>query len=820
MKKLMMACVTAVAAAVCGAADAVRYSTDDGATWTGVADFDAALAAVTAGAGAKNIIEIDADTTWSAEHTLTDKDLTIRSSEELCVLKVAAAAAKLKVVGGSGADRTVRFENLILDGGAVWTDPDVPSSTGNSGVSCGQLVRADNNGVSGSTYIYIELGDGFTLRNCQMTDDVFYGYVRSVFRLQDGACIENCRGTNFVVNSAAGSGGLCIDGGVVSNNFTSGSGLLKACGNDLSRNYMKGGLITGNRMSTATSPALLLTLNPFGFSGSPVVSGNWYVQSGVDKWELNVRTESGTKGWIAQDGHLTSLAKIGITLKGDGSDGKVGELFGVCKNGSYSGQKGFYFSQNPVQVDIGGTLVSTNLVGSLDATGTKLVWKIAEPVVMRPISAAEVTGVMSGYAYTGDPIEPEPVVMYGSSLLSRDIDYMVAYRDNVNVGTAKIILTGIGDYEGTLEITFKIGNFVRYSMDAGASWTAVGDFDAALAAVRDGEGADNIIELDEDAVWTAGVQLTGKNLTIRTNPSRDGRCVLQVASTTAIVNMTGNATSDCVCRFENMIVDGGAIWMSPGTLSSLDNGGIACGELFYGSNNGISGSSYVICQIGKGATFRNCVTTSNKSLTGSMGMLSGYVRTIIEIEDGAVITDCRGNGAVAGNGAGSGGVRMSGGLVTRCYSSKSSVIYCFQNNPQRGVFSGGEIVGNEVGNTSYAAVYLSGESTTRFTGSVVITGNVCKVSGVEIAHNVRPVNGKTDRVELYGTLEPTAQIGVTLAANGTGCGVGDKFGVRDRSAPVRGARAFFYDGNPELRGKVTASGLIWQIPQGLMLLIK
>ena len=813
MKKLMMACVAACAAVVCGAADAVRYSTDDGATWTGVADFDAALAAVTAGAGAKNIIEIDADTTWSAEYTLTDKDLTIRSSEELCVLKVAAAAAKLKVVGGSGADRTVRFENVTLDGGAVWRAPDTLTSTDNDGINCGQLLNADNTGVSGSNVVYIELGDGFTLRNCQMSAaPTFYCSVRAIFRIEDGALITGCRGSDRIVHANAGSGGLCIDGGVVSNNFTSGSGLLDGKGSELSRNYMKSGLITGNRMSVKTSPALLASAG-FGFSGTPVVTGNWYVNNGVDHCELNVRAANNSTVLIKQDGRLLRGAKIGVTIKGDGSDGKVGAGFGECVDSRFDGQEAFYFSQNPVQVDS----VMTNLVGSLDETGKKLVWKVAEPILLRPIAEATVSGVLSAYAPTGDPIEPEPVVTYGSSSLSRDIDYMVAYRDNINVGTAKIILTGIGDYEGTLEITFKIGNFVRYSMDAGASWTAAGDFDAALAAVRDGEGADNIIELDEETVWTADVQLTGKNLTIRTNPSRNGPCTLQVASTTAIIRMIGNSTADCTCLFENVIVDGGAVWHNPNDLSSLVNDGIACGQLFYGNNNGVAGSYYVVCRIGRGVTFRNCVTTGNKSLVSSNAMLSGYVRTIIDIEDGALLIDCRGNNSVVGNGAGSGGIRMSGGMVTRCYAQGNvPVISCYANDSSRGVFSGGAIVGNEVSNDGYAALFL--KSATRFTGSIVITGNVVSASG--IAHNVRPFQANTELVGLYGTLSPDAQIGITLDTAGTAGKIGDKFGKRI-GGTASGAKAFFYDGNPKLRGKKTTSGdLVWQIPQGLILLLR
>ena len=68
------------------------------------------------------------------------------------------------------------------------------------------------------------------------------------------------------------------------------------------------------------------------------------------------------------------------------------------------------------------------------------------------------TSMSNGYfAYTGEQIRPK-IKVYSSSSdeLIKGTDYKVKYKNNIEVGTARIIITGIGNYEGTLERTFEI----------------------------------------------------------------------------------------------------------------------------------------------------------------------------------------------------------------------------------------------------------------------------------------------------------------------------------------------------------------------------
>ena len=61
------------------------------------------------------------------------------------------------------------------------------------------------------------------------------------------------------------------------------------------------------------------------------------------------------------------------------------------------------------------------------------------------------------YEYTGYERKPAPIVTVDGKTLVKDQDYtVVEYRDNRNIGTAIIVVEGIGNYKGTLTGTFNI----------------------------------------------------------------------------------------------------------------------------------------------------------------------------------------------------------------------------------------------------------------------------------------------------------------------------------------------------------------------------
>lgn len=58
--------------------------------------------------------------------------------------------------------------------------------------------------------------------------------------------------------------------------------------------------------------------------------------------------------------------------------------------------------------------------------------------------------------YTGEEITPMPIITYDDIELEELMDYMLSYENNVEVGVATVVATGIGDYEGTKTQTFNI----------------------------------------------------------------------------------------------------------------------------------------------------------------------------------------------------------------------------------------------------------------------------------------------------------------------------------------------------------------------------
>ena len=58
--------------------------------------------------------------------------------------------------------------------------------------------------------------------------------------------------------------------------------------------------------------------------------------------------------------------------------------------------------------------------------------------------------------YDGTAKEPAVTVKDGTTVLTKDVDYTVAYENNVNAGTATVVVTGMNNYSGTKTATFTI----------------------------------------------------------------------------------------------------------------------------------------------------------------------------------------------------------------------------------------------------------------------------------------------------------------------------------------------------------------------------
>ena len=81
------------------------------------------------------------------------------------------------------------------------------------------------------------------------------------------------------------------------------------------------------------------------------------------------------------------------------------------------------------------------------------------------ISGASISSIAE-QAYTGKAVKPTPTVKHGSVALKSGTDYTVSYKNNTNIGTATVTVTGKGSYTGTKSRTFKIISKGTYFRDA------------------------------------------------------------------------------------------------------------------------------------------------------------------------------------------------------------------------------------------------------------------------------------------------------------------------------------------------------------------
>ena len=109
-----------------------------------------------------------------------------------------------------------------------------------------------------------------------------------------------------------------------------------------------------------------------------------------------------------------------------------------------------------------------------ECTVCKKVLETAEiPALSRiSISKASVTLSTSTYAYDGKAKKPGVTVKLNGKTLKNGTDYTVSYSNNIKVGTAKVTITGKGNYTGSVSKTYSIKNNFKKATVSGISTKA------------------------------------------------------------------------------------------------------------------------------------------------------------------------------------------------------------------------------------------------------------------------------------------------------------------------------------------------------------
>lgn len=92
-----------------------------------------------------------------------------------------------------------------------------------------------------------------------------------------------------------------------------------------------------------------------------------------------------------------------------------------------------------------GSLLNYKSIGALSLGSQK----------QQSVESCTVKGLKSG-TYTGSEVRPAPEIWYSSVQLKRNTDYTFSYQNNINAGTAVLIITGKGDYKGEKRVEYQI----------------------------------------------------------------------------------------------------------------------------------------------------------------------------------------------------------------------------------------------------------------------------------------------------------------------------------------------------------------------------
>lgn len=252
-------------------------------------------------------------------------------------------------------------------------------------------------------------------------------------------------------------------------------------------------------------------------------------------------------------------------------------------------------------------------------------------ITARAINDVEVT--VPDTVFTGEQVKPDVVVSYGSYQFISDSDYTLSFKDNINIGTASVVVTGKNHLSGSRTVTFPIEKADISSTEIAvknATFTGSAiksDVDVRLGNVTLKEGTHYTLSYKNNVnAGTAQVTISGKG-------SLEGAVTMSFTIakadiSKASISANGTYAPDGVkiginAKFGNY------------TLKSSDysfTAPTAAGEqtLTISGNGNFSGKATVKCNVAK-ADIANAKSSLSLSTNGK-----GYTVTIIY--DGVLLT--------------------------------------------------------------------------------------------------------------------------------------------------------------------------------------
>ena len=141
------------------------------------------------------------------------------------------------------------------------------------------------------------------------------------------------------------------------------------------------------------------------------------------------------------------------------------------------------------------------------------------------------------YAYSGGENRPKAAVTFNGRQLYENTSYTLSYQNNVNVGTATAVLTGTGNFAGTLELPFTVEPLGLDDLDSASVATEVYNTAAHTPKItmytqyRDSDGYSQYNYLTEDQdytilSWTNNVNAGSASVTLEGKGNYTGQRTL------------------------------------------------------------------------------------------------------------------------------------------------------------------------------------------------------------------------------------------------------------------------------------------------------
>ena len=217
----------------------------------------------------------------------------------------------------------------------------------------------------------------------------------------------------------------------------------------------------------------------------------------------------------------------------------------ICKNHSWNTD--YTIDKQPTYTEEGMKSIHCSICDEIRESS-----KVTLPRKPKPISLLTITGITSK-TYNGKAQTQAIVVKDGTTSLKKGTDYTVSYKNNINAGTASVVITGKGNYTGTVSKNFTISaaSIANATVTGISNKTYTGSALTQNPAVKVGDrtltkGTDYTLSFANNTnVGTATVTITGKgnyvskkNVTFKINKAAQSITAKAAASSFAVRKTT------------------------------------------------------------------------------------------------------------------------------------------------------------------------------------------------------------------------------------------------------------------------------------------